>query len=416
MMDNITIGNNLSYIDFPKPAKPDRYIEVIVETLAVTGNTFGATSIVLNLAFLFAVHFVKDRNTAYFRLIQNLAVADDLAALTFLITQNWPHGLFAYINPRDHFVLAHGLSYVFRGFPWMFFTAYLLTLSCLTLNQYVAVCKPWRYAQLVTPRVVTIAVIVIWCLSGLQLIIPLCIVLSLTRLSDTRIAMASLHSLSKIEIHFWMGFFVLAIFFNIILDVIVHYRIKQLQNKRRGTQRTIDSKNIETKQRAFVTLTLLLIASVFLRLPFPILGIVGLNLDYSMGAATVELVQAIVIFLLYINFLTDPIIYLVRTKEVTQTYRGLVTVCLRKCKRRSSQYPSSTSGKGGSRSRRFSCRRMTFEGTTATTLDQEGYRESVSIANEQEIICIQTKLLNPPTAESTGHPETIPLQPLASEN
>ena len=327
--DSIMNLTNLSSVILPDiPAKPSIIVEKLVDTLFVAGNVLGITSVVLNIAFLFAVRFIKDRRTTYFRLIQNLAVADDLAAFTFLITQNWPHGPFAYIDPEEHFVLAHGLSYVFRGLPWMFFTAYLLTLSSLTLNQYIAVCMPWRFNE-ITQRKVTVVITIIWALSSLQLLIPLFIVIHLHNISNPRDAMVTLFHVSKVELHFWMAFFGVVIFFNIALDLIVYVRFQELKLKRQhGSMYPV---NIQQKQQAFITLSLLLVASIFCRLPFPVVGIVGLNMDYSMGATAVELTQAVVVFLLYVNFLADPVICLVRTHEVRRTYRSLYALCVRSC-------------------------------------------------------------------------------------
>ena len=44
-----------------------------------------------------------------------------------------------------------------------------------------------------------------------------------------------------------------------------------------------------------------------------------------------ELSQAIVIFLLYVNFIADPVIYLTRTQEVKKAYNGAFRALLRRC-------------------------------------------------------------------------------------
>ena len=150
--------------------------------------------------------------------------------------------------------------------------------------------------------------------------------------------MKSLYFYSKIEIHVWMGFFVITIFLNITLNVLVYLKIKQLRKMRRSTCNNMDTLNLKMKHQAFVTLSLILLAAIFCRLPFPVMAIVGLNVDYSMGAPTVELINAFVVFLLYINFLADPIIYLARTLEVCNTYKTLYAYCVTKnrccCKRK----------------------------------------------------------------------------------
>ena len=292
------------------------------------GNMFGIASIVLNVIFVFAVYFMKEKTSAYYRYIHNLAMADILAAVTFLITEHWPHWSFMLINPRENFLLAHGLGYLFRSMPWLFFTAYLLTLCWLTFNQFVAVCKPWRYSDLVTPRVVKASLIAIWGISSLQLLIPVITFSTLLTFKNKNKAYAKLFTSSYVEIHIWMGLFAFIIFVNIILNAVTYFRIKRLNQR----STNMDQMNINRKKEAFITLTLLLFASIFCRLPFPVMGTIGLNIDYTVGASTVKLIDSLIIFLLFSNFLVDPIIIICRTRDMRTTLRTFFMICVRRYK------------------------------------------------------------------------------------
>ena len=79
-----------------------------VHVLGYMGMSLGCLAILLNLLFLCCVCCLKDRSSAYNRFIQNLSVCDILGSITFIITQNWPQGPFAYIIENQE------LSHVWR--------------------------------------------------------------------------------------------------------------------------------------------------------------------------------------------------------------------------------------------------------------------------------------------------------------
>jgi ABC-type maltose transport system permease subunit len=201
-----------------KPEKPSPAIQHVVTCIITTGYIIGFVSVLLNGIYLIIHYFTKDKTLAYYHLIRSLVIADIFASVTFFLTQVWPHGPFAHINPQEHFALAHGLSYMFRGTPWLFFTAYLLTLSCLTVNQYIAVCKPWCYSELAIPCRVYCCLAFIWLLSSMQLLIPLFIILSLLNIEDKKEAMGLLYQVAKVEMHLWMTLFIIAIICNIVFS------------------------------------------------------------------------------------------------------------------------------------------------------------------------------------------------------
>lgn len=310
----------------------------IVWIISICGITLGVMAIVLNIVFLIGMRSLKDRSTAYHPFMKNLSVADIMASLSFLVTQNWPRGPFAHIEPSKEFMLVQGLPYLFRSTPWMFFTAYLLTLSCLTINQYVAVCRPWKYSELVSRRMVSISLIVVWSISCLQIVVPLIVLLVLWNQEDKTQATMTLFKVSNIEIQVWMAVFALSTVFNIWLNFLVYCKIRHLKIQRRtpGTgSSNLETLGIRMKQEAFVTVSLLLAASVFCRLPFPLMGLLGINLQRLLTLRTAQLLGAVVVLLLYVNFFVDPIIYVIRMKEVRRAYARFFDSCARCCKKSS---------------------------------------------------------------------------------
>ena len=301
--------------------------------LNATASIFGLLSILFNIVFVLALRFVEDKSSAHYHYIHSLAMADIFAALTFLITSHWPHLSFKLIDPRKYFVLGHSFSYVFRSIPWLFFTAYMLTLCCLTLNQYIAVCKPWRYSQLLTPKTIKITLAIVWCISSLQLFIPIAMVSVLQALEkDKKVVVGTLFKLSYWELHAWMSIYVISLLINIVLETLAYLKLKDLKMRRHRSNTNMGQLSLQIMHQSFVTLSLLLCASIFCRLPFPIMSIVGLNIEVSCGMSAVELIDSCIVFLLYSNFLIDPVILVSRTTDVKTMFRMFFTVCKKKYK------------------------------------------------------------------------------------
>ncbi len=209
----------------------------------------------------------------------------------------------------------------------MFFTGYLLTLSCLTWNQHIAVCKPLSYNDVVTRKRVSATLIYIWLISSLQIILPFLVIIALNMFSEEVDPMPLLHQVASVEMHIWMVVFIVSILYNIFVNMLVYYRLEHLRRNHRSfnnSRFSHDSANIIKKQHAFVTVFLLLLASIFCRLPFPLANIVGLSIvdpqDYI-------ILHPSLLLLLFGNFLVDPIIYFTRMRDVRQGFAKLFHKC-----------------------------------------------------------------------------------------
>jgi len=301
-----------------------RYKGALEIGLVGSGVALGIASIVMNVMFLIATRFVKDKHTAYHRFIKNLAVADVLAACSFLLISSIPSwGLIIFHN-KERQQLLPLFMYVVRGLPWMFFTGYLLTLTGLTVNQYLGVCKPWSYASLVTTRKVTICLILIWLIGTFQMIIPFTLCLNIWGRNEYSAFRTQLHIISDIEMQVWMSLFMLSLVFNIALNIVIYLKIRKIKMERKlSSNQNPDSLNVRMKQEAFITILVLLCASVFFRLPFPLIGMIGIQVKSG-------IVDASIILLLYLNFFIDPIIFITRMHEVRRTWRNLLGACAMK--------------------------------------------------------------------------------------
>ncbi len=296
-----------------------KYVYSVTQKLNITGISIGITAIVLNLAFLYAMTKVKRKDKAHYRFIKSLSISDFCGSLSFIVTVNFPPAYLGVIAASD-FAFLRALPYVIRSVPWMFFTAYLLTLTCLTVNQYLAVCKPWEYTAVARNRRVTISLIFLWLVSSLHVLIPFGIIVVLSVISNgQQDPMPILHKLAAIEILVWMIIFAFTISFNIITTLVIYRKLVRLQLRSRTVCNSRLIKvppNVKKKQEIFVTLSFLLLASIFCRLPFPIIGIIGFTSASKIDYITWEIINGTLSLLLYVNFLVDPVIYFLRMKEL----------------------------------------------------------------------------------------------------
>ncbi len=141
--------------------------------------------------------------------------------------------------------------------------------------------------------------------------------------------MPVLHKMASVEILIWMIFFTLLIMFNIGIIISIYIRLQTLLTRSRsvgGRQYSQVPSSMRSKHDIFVTIYLLLLASIFCRLPFPITGIIGF-------VAPAELIQpntwyvlnAVLSLILYCNFLADPLISFYGLKDARQGLLEIIT-------------------------------------------------------------------------------------------
>ena len=285
---------------------------LLVSVLEITATSLGVLSVFVNSKSLLAMFFLRDKRSAYLRFLRNLNLTDLLASLTFLVIQN------AHISADTPTLVS--VSYVLRSLPWMFLTAYMLTLLSLAVNQYVAVCRPWHYSRVVTDSFVSASIGGIWLASTLQVIVPLCIVLAV-RLQAHADAGAVVARVAVLEMQAWMLLFTLVILANVFLNIRVYQQIRILR-KRLAHRK--DSDNIRAKHKAFLTMTYLLLTGVFFWFPFPLVGLLGVSISSIRDPVTWKVLNAAISVLLYVNCLVDPLIFILRVNEIRSAYKNML--------------------------------------------------------------------------------------------
>ena len=159
-------------------------------------------------------------------------MCDIFGSFFFIVTQNWPQGPFAQITSQTegHSIWTHGSPYVFRNIPWMFFTAYMFTLNCLSGSQYLACCRPHKYIQLRGSKCVKLVLPVIWLLASLQIAIPV-IVLACLSTMPTNKAFKYLILISKIEMVSWMVIYIISTFISITFNTLIYKELKRIKQR-----------------------------------------------------------------------------------------------------------------------------------------------------------------------------------------
>ena len=288
------------------------------------GTSLGCVAILLNITFLYCMYHIRNKDSAYNCFIQNLTVCDILGSVSFLVMQNWPQGPFAHILPvrRDDAWWVQSLLYVFRSLPWMFFTAYMLTLNCLSISQYVAACKPHAYVSLSMKKHIRGVLLGVWLFASLQIVFP-AVVLTCLSWQPIHEAVKKLLFISKIEMIGWMLVYFSSTCLSIVLSIIVYFKLRQLRRKQSVKQTPGTSgANTRTKNEAFITIFCLCVASIFCRLPLPLVGMLLITvIERQFGPVVMSWTLACVVLLLYLVFVVDPVIYVLRLPEARQVLK-----------------------------------------------------------------------------------------------
>ena len=299
-----------------------------ITVISRMANCFGVGAVILNMIFLSCICCIKDSDLIYNRFIQNLAVCDILGSITFLVTQNWPEGPFGSIAENEYIrqIWVQGLPYVFRSIPWMLFTAYMLTLNCLSVSQYLATCRPHTFMRLrQAPHIVSLVLGVVYAISVQHIIVPLLVLTYLSYLPVHK-AFHELMKISRIEMIIWMLVYITSTLFSITLNACMYCTLKGSvvdEYQTPGQPRPVEGANTQAKHAACVTMWWLCTASIACRLPLPLIGMLLITYIQShFGTIASSWVLVVVVLLLYLVFFVDPVIYLVRMPEVRKLLYG----------------------------------------------------------------------------------------------
>ena len=115
----------------------------------------------------------------------------------------------------------------------------------------------------------------------------------------------------------WMVVYTLSTCLSISLNVLVYFELNKLRHNQERRGSNPDGANSRAKNEAFITVFYLSIASIFCRLPLPLVGMLLITIIENVYGYTVRSWSLVsVVFLLYLVFVVDPVIYLVRMPDI----------------------------------------------------------------------------------------------------
>ena len=321
----------------------------------VYGVRFGPyTALSITCFFFNVISFsamlnMNGRRSVHHVLILNLAICDMSGSLLLWMYYNSPkifprfkvtrleHCMFIVVVLVAPFILSLSIS--------------ALSLLVLALNQCFAICCPLLSATKVTRGRAVFMVLNIWILAVAAALLPAILVLFLTRFDHCATYAVDMATKS-VEICTCvlaaLIVVIVALYARIYREVVAcRKRMPQLLRRSSGrnvprSPGTKTDAHAENNYKAFITTFLLSSTMVLFWLPYMVFHFITLRLDpENISPRIIQIKFYLIDFLPMLNFLTDPIIYGIRMREIRQGYRSLFATLLPCCVRRKNSRPVS---------------------------------------------------------------------------
>ena len=277
-------------------------------------------SVIFNLLSVTAMMKIRGHRTVHHTLLLNLAMCDMSGSMLLWMYYNSPiifhqfqvtgieHCLFIVCVLCGSFILSLCLS--------------SLSLLSLALNQYLAICNPLVSTTTITRGKACCCIITIWLISATCAMIPGFSLLIRSRFSHCKYYAASMGETSLEMCTYAMAalIIIIVILYGRIYREIVRYRMRTpaLTNRRPRSNDT------EHNYKAFITILLLSSTLIFFWLPFMVFHFISAHVDISFIPDSVLYAKFYVIdFMPMLNYITDPIIYGIRMREIRDAYHRL---------------------------------------------------------------------------------------------
>ena len=284
-------------------------------------------STVFNFLSITAITMIRGQRTVHHTLLLNLACCDMMGSLLLWMYYNSPL-LFSLFNVTT---LAHCLFVVtvISG-PFIFaLCCSSLSLLALALNQFISICNPLFATTKISRGKAVIAIGVIWLISFTCAMIPVFYMLVKSRFQDCPLYYNEIGE-GSIEI----CTYALAAVILTIAGLYASIYTEILRYRRRTPQLTNRRRNDETEHnyKAFVTTLLLAGTLVVYWLPYMAMHFISAHLDPEDVEQVSDLLMDVKFFVMdvmpMLSYLTDPVIYGIRMREIRFAYRRLFSKVL----------------------------------------------------------------------------------------
>ncbi|ELU00905.1 hypothetical protein CAPTEDRAFT_194097 [Capitella teleta] len=310
---NATPVDSVVHMDFA-----DRFIAYTV--LAGAGLCF-------NIISFAALCHMRGQKSVHHVFLQNLAVCDMLGTVLLWMYYNSP-----YIFPKFSVSRMEHCMFI----ALVLVAPFLLSLcsSCLALlmlafNQYMAICNPLFAATRISRGTACCCIVACWILTVVLAVVPAFLMLALSSFEHCA-HYAQQIAVKAVEVCTYVltGLIILIIaLYGRIYREVLDYRkrMPQLQLRSpRDTSHTGRRSETEHNFKAFITTFLLSGTLVIFWIPFMVIHFISAHIDYELIPDSVYYLKFYFVdFLPMLNFMTDPIIYGIRMREIRSGYKRL---------------------------------------------------------------------------------------------
>ncbi|XP_038055935.1 trace amine-associated receptor 7d-like [Patiria miniata] len=292
-----------------------------------------------NLLVCFVILRVRFLHTMTNYLLVNLAVADMLLCLCTFFHYLFASSRCTLINMVPSSSLGRELYcrlVASQSLIWVFFNASAYNLCVVTLERYIAIVHPLKYARKVTATRMKTLVTLLWMLSVL---LALPFLFTIKASDDLDKACSDIEYLNQA---FPILLSVVLVSFTYIMPVIMmswaYYKMQvtlkrqaQALNLQRARAAAVDL--VIARQRVISMLTIVLGALIILWTPDNVCVILCLyptsdsTLNFC-GSESFKYISGITSFLLYLNSVVNPIIYELKYKKFRKGLRAVFCTCL----------------------------------------------------------------------------------------
>ncbi len=294
----------------------------------VTESTLATASVLSNALALVALVHVYGRQTVYHRLFVNLAVANILASILAWISNN----MFYIFGEHIEVLLVSGtslcqiiaflLAAVFVSSSFGIVST--LTMLGFTTVQYFAICRPLHHLSIVRKRKICIFLTWTWIVSLAFACVPCIVVWYRAKHGECDADM--LDKILQVIVfgaNCSTGVVGIVYILIVLMCIRIYTEIRNLQirlNQFRFKQ------EVSSERKAFVTIVILLTTLSLFFIPYACLYVITLNATTDVDIQNNVLIYYMVL-LPYLKFLTDPLIYGMRMKEVKDAWLRIFIKC-----------------------------------------------------------------------------------------